>query len=92
MEFQTLIETLSAFGVPGLIATALILIGVFAAKKSGLVASGDHARIANIVLSAILYGLNASPESSNALNAALSSILAALAFQLLERLGKYLNK
>lgn len=81
MEFQTLVDVLSAFGLPGLLAALVILFGVFVAKGSGLVATGNQARIANIVLSAILYGLGENPQSEGALLAVLSSLLAALAFE-----------
>jgi hypothetical protein len=84
MELQTLVDTLSAFGVPGMIAAFVILIGVFVAKASGLVATGDQARIANIVLSAVLFGLGDNPQAEGALMAVLSSLLAALAFTGLE--------
>jgi len=88
MEFQTLVDALSAFGVPGLIAALIILIGVFTAKKSGLVATGDQARIANVVLSAILAGLSGNPQAESALTAVLSSLLAALAYTGIEWLSK----
>jgi hypothetical protein len=87
MDFQTLVDTLSAFGVPGLIAAAVILIGVFIAKKSGLVATGDQARIANVLLSAVLFGISDNPQAEGALLAVLSSLLAALAFTGLEWLN-----
>lgn len=89
MELQTLVDTLAAFGWQGFVFAAVILIGVFVAKKSGLVATGNHARIANVVLSAILYGLGDNPQSEGALMAVLSSVLAGLAFQGLEYLNKY---
>lgn len=88
MEFQTLVDALSAFGLPGLLAALLILIGVFIAKRSGLVATGNQARIANLVLSAILAGLSDNPLAEGALLAVLSSLLAALAFTGLEYLAK----
>ena len=88
MDFQTLVDALSAFGLPGLLAAAVILIGVFIAKRSGLVATGDQARIANLVISAILYGLNGNPQSEGALLAVLSSLLAALLFTGIEWLYK----
>ena len=87
MEFQTLVEALSEFGLAGVIAALVILLGVFAAKKSGLVATGDHARLANIVLSAILYGLADSPEAETALLAVISSVLAGLVYQALDYAG-----
>lgn len=81
MEFQTLVDALSTFGLPGLFAALVILIGVFVAKRAGLVATGDQARIANLVLSAIIAGLSGNPASESALMAVLSSLLAALAFE-----------
>lgn len=93
MEFQTLVDVLSAaFGLPGLLAAAVILIGVILAKISGLVATGNQARIANLVLSAILAGLSGNPQSEGALLAVLSSLLAALAFEGLDYLKKKYEK
>lgn len=85
MEFQTLVETLSAFGVPGLIASAVILIGVYVAKRSGLVATSDQARIANVVFAAVIYGVT-NPTSEGALMAVLSAVLASLAHVGLEQI------
>lgn len=92
MELQILVETLQAFGLPGLIAAFIILAGVFIAKRAGLVATGNQARIANIVLSAVLFGLGDNPQSEGALMAVLASLLAALAFQGLEYLSKKASK
>lgn len=78
---QLLVETLSEYGVVGVIVAALILFGVFFAKKAGLVATPNQARIANIVLSAALYGLSDNPQSEGALMAVLSSVLAGLAYE-----------
>ena len=88
MEFQALIEALQAFGLPGLGAVAVILLGVFAAKRVGLVATGDHARLANVVLSAILFGLSGDPAAESGLSAALASILSALAYELIKWAGQ----
>lgn len=87
MEFQALVDVLKTFGVPGLIATACILLGIFAAKKGGLVATGNQARIANVVLSAILFGLGNDPKAESALMAVIASVLSALAFTLVEWIG-----
>lgn len=89
MELQTLIDTLSAFGVPGMIAVAIILFTVFIAKKSGLVATGNQARIANVVMSAILFGLGENPQSEGALMAVLASVLSALAYELLGKVPAF---
>lgn len=87
MEIQTLLDTLQAFGLPGLLAALVILLGVFVAKRAGLVATGDQARIANVVLSAVLFGLGDNPQSEGALMAVLSSLLAALAYELIKFIG-----
>lgn len=87
MEFQSLIEALKAFGLPGLVVVVVILVGVFVAKKAGLVATGNHARLANVILSAILFGLSGDPEAETALHAAIASVLSALAYELIKWLG-----
>ena len=81
MDIQILTETLASFGLPGLLAALLILIAVYAAKRAGIVATGNHARIANMILSAILYGLGDNPKAEAALLATISSILAGLAYE-----------
>lgn len=85
---QLLVDALTEFGLLGVIVAAVILIGVFFAKKAGLVASPNQARIANIVLSAILYGLSDNPQSEGALMAVLSSVLAGLAYEGLKYVSK----
>lgn len=85
MEFQTLVDVLSAFGVQGLIAAAIILVGVYVAKRAGLVATANQARIANVVMAAVIYGLT-NPQSEGALMAVLSALLAALAHKGLEQI------
>lgn len=84
MDFNTLIEALKAFGLPGLIAATFILAAVFLARRAGLIVNGDQARIANIVLAAILAGLSGDPAAETALMAALSSVLAALMYELIK--------
>lgn len=85
MEFKTLVDTLvAAFGLQGMIAAVIILLAVFAAKLTGLVATGNQARIANVIVSAILYGLSADPAAENGLTAVLASLIAALMFELLD--------
>ena len=81
-----------SFRLPGLLAALVILIGVYVAKAGGLVATGNQARLANVVLSTILYGLSENPQSEGALLAVLSSLLAALAFEGLDYLKKKYEK
>lgn len=87
MEFQALIEAFQAFGWQGLGLAGLVLVGVFAAKKGGIVATGDHARVANVVLSAVLFGLGGDPAAETALHTALASIASALAYELIKWIG-----
>ncbi len=84
MEFQTLVDVLSAFGWPGIIAAAFVLLAIFIAKRSGLVATGDQARIAVVVLNAIIFGLGDNPQSEGALLAVLSMLLSTLSYTGLE--------
>ncbi len=92
MEFEVLLEALSAFGLPGVLAALVILVGVYVARVSGLVATGNQARIANIVLGAILFGLSANPQAEGALMAAISSMLAGLAHEGISWLIDYLKE
>ena len=85
--FDPLLEALKAYGLPGLAIGAAILVLVFFARRAGLAVNGDIARIANLVLGAILASLNNDPEVQKALLAALSSILAGLAYELLKWIG-----
>ena len=92
MEIQVLQDTLSAFGIPGMIAVLVILLLVGLAKKSGIVATGNQARLANIVLSAILFGLGSDPSAETALMTAIASVLAGLAFELVKYAGNRIPK
>ncbi len=92
MELTQFVEAVSAFGLPGLFTALVILVGVFAARKSGIVATGNQARVANLALGAILYGLNGSADSEAALHSVLSSILASLAYAGIKYLSKKAGK
>lgn len=84
MELQTLIDAFMGFGWQGVAAVAAILVLVFVGRKAGMLATGNHARLANIVLSAILFGLSENPDAEKGLQAALASVFSALAFELLK--------
>ena len=81
MELTALVEAFASFGWTGLLVALVILVGVFAARKVGIVATGNHARLANVILGAVLYGLNGTTDSETALHSVLAPLLAALAFQ-----------
>ncbi len=89
MEFEQLLEAFTALNIgwQALVYVAIILIGVYAARKAGLVATGNQARLANVILAAVLAGLSENPQSEGALLAVLSSVLAALAHEGLQKVG-----
>lgn len=92
MELSNLVDALASFGFTGLLAALVILVGVFFARKVGIVATGNHARLANVILGAVLYGLNGSTEADAALHSVLASLLAALFFQGIEYLSTKAGK
>lgn len=82
-----LIEALKNAGVPGLVFGLLVLVAVYIAKYSGIVISGNTARLANLVLSALLAGLGTNGGSSNeTLVAGIAALSSALVHELLERI------
>lgn len=83
MEFQALVDVLSGFGLPGLIAALVILIAVYVAKRAGMVATANQARVANVILAAIIFGLR-NPSSEGAFQAVIASLIAALVHTALE--------
>ena len=83
--FELIVSIAQQYGAFGLGAGLLVLIGVFVAKRSGLVVNGDQARIANVLLAVILAGLDPSnADSLNLITAAIASLASALAFELLK--------
>ncbi len=90
--FDALIEALKVYGLPGLGVAALVLVGVYLARRGGLVVGGDTARLANVALAAVLSGLSGDPQADRALLAAVSSVLAALMYELLKFLGNQLAR
>lgn len=77
------LNPLTELGLPGILIALAVLVGVFLAKRSGLVVKGDHARAANLVLAAILSGLaETSSVDERAIVAAIASITSALIFEL----------
>jgi|GEM_PF-3116446 len=77
------LNQLTELGLPGILIALVVLVGVFLAKRSGLVVKGDHARAANLVLAAILSGLaETGSVDERAIVAAVASITSALIFEL----------
>lgn len=85
--FDPFVEALSEFGLPGIGIACFILAAIFFARKGGLIVTGGQARLANLLLGAILAGLSGDPAADTALTAVLSSLLAALMYELLKYLA-----
>lgn len=86
-----LVKTATELGLPGILIALVVIVGVFLAKRGKLVITGNQARIANIVLSAILSGLDPSkPIDERAIIAAIASISSALIFELYKALEQKL--
>ena len=79
-----MVEALKTFGLPGLLGALGILVLVFIARKSGLIVTGDQARIANVVIAAILAALSGDPAAETALMTVLTSVLASVIYELLK--------
>ena len=74
-------------GLLGLGVGLIVLVGVFLLGKGGVVITGDHKRIANVVLS-ILISFSAVDFSDGAgLVAAIASVASALVFTLIKSFG-----
>ena len=75
-------------GVLGVVVGLFVLVGVFLLGKGGVVVTGDHKRIANVVLS-ILISFSAVDFSDGAgLVAAIASVASALVFTLIKAVGE----
>ena len=82
--FDELVKAASEmFGLYGLGAVLVILVGVWLGKRSGLVVGGNYARLANLALGATIAGLSGDPTAEAAVEGAIASIGAALLYKLL---------
>lgn len=76
------LQPLLALGLPGLLIALAVLAFVFFAKRGNLVISGASARIANLVLSAILSGLDpAASMDERLILASMASIISSLLYE-----------
>ena len=85
--FEEFVSFFIGFGWEGIVTGLAILLGVYGLRKAGLVATGNQARAANLVLSAVLYGLTSTNDPDAALMAGVSSLIAAFSYNLLELTG-----
>ena len=81
------LELVLGNGLLGLGVGLVVLVGVFLLGKGGVVITGDHKRIANVVLS-ILVAFSAVDFSAGAgLVAAIASVASALVYSLIKSFG-----
>lgn len=89
--FQEFATLASSFGFTGVAVSAVIFLLILILRASGVVATGNHARIANLALSVILSGLSEDPAQQTALMAALMSVLSALMYEFVRYIGQYIQ-
>ena len=91
--FDQFVSLASQYGWQGLAAALGVLVLVYLCRINGLVISGANARIANIVLSAIISGLNPlDPEASHVLVAVIASLGSALLYEFIRFAQKKLEE
>jgi len=84
-----LVDFAQTLGLPGVLVALVVIVGVFLAKRGGLVVNGNTARLANVILAAILSGLaDTGSTDERAIVAAIASIVSALLFELYGLLEK----
>lgn len=85
MTLPDFVEMVKAAGPVGLAVGLIVLVIVFALAKAGVVVTGDQKRIANVVLTILLAGLNfLNPEALDVLVAAIASVGSAALYELLK--------
>lgn len=91
--FDQFVSIASSFGWQGLSLAIIVLVLVYVARINGLVVNGANARIANVVLSAILSGLNPlDPSAEQAIVAVIASLGSALLYEFIRFAQKKLEE
>lgn len=86
--FEELFAVLTAAGLPGLVVALVVLVGVFLARRGGLVVSGNQARLANLIIAVIAAGLDpANVEAENLMVAVIGSVVSALVYEFIKWIG-----
>lgn len=86
--FEQLFELMKAAGLPGLLVALVVLVGVFLARRGGLVVTGNQARLANLIIAVIAAGLDpANADAENLMVAVIGSIASALMYELFKWIG-----
>lgn len=91
--FDQFVSLAGSFGWQGLAFAVVVLVLVYIARINGLVVNGSNARIANVVLSAILSGLNPlDPDVEKAIVAVIASLGSALLYEFIRFAQKKLEE
>lgn len=86
---ENFLQLIQANGIEGLITGAAVLLLVYALSAGNVAVSGNAKRLANVVLSILLSGLSLlDPGQNEAVEAALASVLSALAYEFIQYLIK----
>lgn len=86
--FEQLYTELAAAGLPGLLVALVVLVGVFLARRGGIVVNGNQARLANLVIAVIASGLDPlNIDAESGLVAVIGSIVSALLFEGMKLIG-----
>jgi hypothetical protein len=91
--FDQFISLAGEFGWQGLALAVIVLALVYIARINGLVIDGKWARVANVVLSTILSGLDPfNPQAPEALVAVIASLGSALLYEFIRFASKKLEE
>lgn len=86
---ENFLQLVSQNGVEGLITGAVVLALVYALSAGNIAVSGNVKRGANVVLSILLSGVSLlDPQEGEVVEAALASVLSALAYEFIQFLMK----
>lgn len=82
---ENFLQLIQANGIEGLVTGAAVLVLVYALSAGNVAVSGNAKRLANVVLSIMLSGLSLlDPGQNEAIEAALASVLSALAYEFIQ--------
>ncbi|APU89237.1 MAG: hypothetical protein DYG85_06375 [Chloroflexi bacterium CFX1] len=83
--FEQFIGLAAEYGWQGMLFALVVLVLVYVARINGLVVNGNWARVANVVLAAILTGLNPlESDAEKAIVAVIASLGSALLYEFIQ--------
>lgn len=85
---ENFLQLILSNGVEGLLTGGAVLLLVYLLTKGFVTVNGNHKRVANVVLSILLAGVNIlEPQTDEVVVAALASVASALAYEFIRFLG-----